>query len=309
MDIQYVEQPNMDQNRQKIMVRVSFQCMVGNIILAMFKLFAGIVGRSGAMVSDAVHSASDVLGSLVVIIGAKFSGRESNKDFQYGHERLESVAAILLAIILAVAGVAIGFGGVKNIFVVAGGGTIEIPEAIALVAAVVSILVKEAMFWYVRGTASKIGGSVSLMAEAWHHRSDALSSVGSFVGILGAILKYPVLDPIASVIISALILKVAVAIFIEAVSKMVDRACDDETIEQMRELVLADTSVKSIDQFRTRMFGERIYVDIEVSMDGTLTLHESHAHAQSIHDAIERDFRKVKHCMIHVNPAAAADES
>lgn len=140
------------------------------------------------------------------------------------------------------------------------------------------------------------------MAEAWHHRSDALSSIGAFAGILGARLGYPILDPIASVIICLFIGKAAYDIFKDAVDKMVDKSCDDETLEQMRGIISKQAGVLSIDMLHTRLFGAKMYVDIEISADGTLSLEEGHEIAQKVHDAIEKEFPLVKHCMVHVNP-------
>ena len=180
-------------------------------------------------------------------------------------------------------------------------GNTEIPGMIALAAAVVSIGVKEAMFWYTRAAAKKIN-SGALMADAWHHRSDALSSVGAFVGILGARMGFPVLDPLASVVICIFIAKAAYDIFKDAIDKMVDKSCDEETERAMREVILKQAGVQRVDMLHTRLFGARIYVDIEISADGEMTLREGHEIAQEVHDRIEEEFPLVKHCMVHVNP-------
>ena len=166
---------------EQVAVGVSTVTIVINIALSLFKFAAGILARSGAMVSDAVHSASDVLATLIVILGVKLAGRAADDDHPYGHERLECVAALILGLILGATGVGIGITGIRKIV---GGEDLVSPGALALAAAVVSIVVKEAMFWYTRAAARRIDSS-ALMAEAWHHRSDALSSVGSFAGILG----------------------------------------------------------------------------------------------------------------------------
>ena len=177
-----------------------------------------------------------------------------------------------------------------------------IPGALALVAAVVSIVVKEVMFWYTWLAAKKIDSS-ALQAEAWHHRSDALSSVGSFAGILGARLGFPVLDPAASVIICLFILKAAWDILADALGKMTDHACDPETTAEMKASILAQPGVLGVDALNTRLFGDRVYVDVEIAADGELPLKVTHATAQAVHDALEAQFPQVKHCMVHVNPA------
>ena len=224
-----------EQNKNTAM-RVSVVSIVWNVVLSLFKLIAGIVGHSGAMISDAVHSASDVFSTFVVILGVNIASRQSDEDHQYGHDRLECVAAIILAVVLFATGIGIGIGGVNKILGRDFGNT-EIPGMIALAAAVVSIGVKEAMFWYTRAAAKKIN-SGALMADAWHHRSDALSSVGAFVGILGARMGFPVLDPLASVVICIFIAKAAYDIFKDAIDKMVDKSCDEETERAMREVIL-----------------------------------------------------------------------
>ena len=210
---------------QKTAMKISMVSIVGNILLSLFKALAGIVANSGAMISDAIHSASDVFSTIVVIIGIRLSGKESDKEHPYGHERMECVAAILLATILAATGLFIGWSAVEKI-------TVQDDSALALVAAVVSIAVKEAMFWYTRAGAKKID-SGALMADAWHHRSDALSSIGALVGIAGARMGYPILDAIASLVICIFIEKAAIDIFKDAINKMVDKACDDETEHEM----------------------------------------------------------------------------
>lgn len=285
---------------KKIAMRVSVISIVINLVLSLVKLLAGIVADSGAMVSDAIHSASDVFSTIIVMIGVQVSGRKSDKDHQYGHERLECVASIVLAVVLCATGFGIGYKGLRTVI----GGRYEelaVPGVLALAAAVLSIVVKEYMFWYTRAAAKKIN-SGALMADAWHHRSDSLSSIGALAGIFGSRMGYPVLDSVASVVISIFIIKASYDIFKDAVDKMVDKACDDETIARMRKLILAQEGVLGIDVLRTRLFGNKIYVDIEIAADGSRTLNETHATAECVHNKIEQNFQGVKHCMVHVNP-------
>ena len=286
----------------QLATRVSFITMAGNIFLTLFKLFAGLFSHSSAMVSDAVHSASDVFSTIIVLIGIKISGKNSDEGHQYGHERFECVAAILLSVMLAITGVLIGVSGIKSVFL--GREKILIPRNLALVAAIVSIISKEIMFRYTALAAKKIN-SGALMADAWHHRSDALSSVGSFVGILGAKIGFPFLDPLASVIICVFIVKVSVQIFIDAMEKMTDRAAPNETVLKIRELVQAEAGVIAIDDLKTRKFGDKIYIDLEISADGNISLNEAHGIAERVHDSIERELPAVKHCMVHVNPCSS----
>lgn len=288
---------------QKIAMHVSMVSIVVNIVLSLFKLLAGIFAHSGAMISDAIHSASDVISTVVVIIGVHMSGKKSDKEHQYGHERLECVSSILLAGLLLVTGIMIGISGVEKIAAGTAGEELMVPGMLALIAAVISLVVKEWMFWYTRAAAKKIN-SGALMADAWHHRSDALSSIGAFVGILGARLGFPILDPLASVGICILIAKAAIDIFKDAIDKMVDRSCDEETVSKMREAVMEVSGVERVDVLRTRLFGSKMYVDVEIAVNDDMPLKEAHAIAEKVHRTIERTFGDVKHCMVHVNPAS-----
>ncbi|PXV91524.1 cation diffusion facilitator family transporter [Lachnotalea glycerini] len=285
---------------KRIAMRVSVISIIINVVLSLFKLLAGIFAQSGAMISDAIHSASDVFSTFIVMIGVNISNKKSDTQHQYGHERFECVASIILAVILAITGIGIGISGIEKIF----SGNYEelqIPGVLALVAAVMSIIVKEWMYWFTRAAAKKIN-SGALMADAWHHRSDALSSVGAFIGIFGARLGYPILDPIASVVICLFIEKASYDIFKDAIDKMIDKSCDTKTISDIKQIIAEQEGVESIDEVRTRLFGAKIYVDVEISADGSKSLNETHNIAQNVHDEIENKIPMVKHCMVHVNP-------
>lgn len=285
---------------EKTAVRVSVVSIIGNAVLSAFKVLAGVIAHSGAMISDGVHSASDVFSSIIVIIGVKLSAKKSDKEHPYGHERMECVAAIILAVVLLVTGLFIGDSALGKL--ISGNyDSLEIPGILALIAAIISIFVKEGMFWYTRYYA-KLLDSGAVMADAWHHRSDALSSVGALIGIAGARMGMPVLDPVATFVICLFILKAAYDIFKDAVDKMVDHSCDDKTESQIRECVLAQEGIRGIDMMHTRIFGNKIYVDIEILVDGSKTLYEGHAIAEKVHSEIEGKFPKVKHIMVHVNP-------
>ena len=285
---------------EKISVRVSGVSIGVNLLLSVYKLLAGIFAHSGAMVSDAVHSASDVFSSIIVIVGVRLAGKEADKEHPYGHERLECVAAVLLSVVLLISGLFIGHAGIEKL--TAGtGGTDSVPGVPALVAAAVSIAVKEAMYWFTRHYAKKVR-SGALMADAWHHRSDALSSVGALAGVLGARLGWPAADPVASLLICVFIAKASYDIFKDAMDKMVDRACSKETEQAIAACAAAIPGVRGVDLLHTRVFGSRIYVDIEIRADGALTLTEGHEIARQVHVAVETQFPDVKHIMVHVNP-------
>lgn len=280
-------------------IQVSKITLFINLSLSLLKFAAGYIGKSSAMLSDAVHSASDVLSTIVVMVGIKISEKQPDREHPYGHERMECVASIILSVALAITGAGIGYSGIKKIF--SGQyNTLSVPSGIALTAAVLSIVIKEWMYWFTRN-AAKHTNSDALMADAWHHRSDALSSVGSLIGILGARLGYAILDPIASVMICGCILKAALDIFKESINKMVDHSCDNATETKIREVVLQQQGVDGIDELKTRMFGAKMYVDIEILADGNLALYDAHRIAEGVHQTIENNFPQCKHCMVHVN--------
>lgn len=285
---------------QKVANKVSIVTIIGNMVLSVFKLLAGIIAHSNAMISDAIHSASDVFSTIVVIIGVRLSAKESDKEHPYGHERLECVAAIVLAMILFITGLGIGMEALKNIF--SGNyADLQVPGMLALVAALISIIAKEGMYWYTRYYAKMIDSS-ALMADAWHHRSDAFSSIGALVGIGGARLGFPIMDSLASLVIFVFIVKAAYDIFKDAMDKMVDHSCDEETEQQIYNCVMENENVLGIDLLQTRIFGNKIYVDVEILVDGSYTLRAAHDIAEEVHDKIEKNFSKVKHIMVHVNP-------
>lgn len=295
--------PLSPQQAKALAMKVSWVSVAVNLILSAGKLLAGIFANSGAMISDAVHSASDVFSTFIVMIGVHISSKQADEDHRYGHERFESVASVTLALILAETGLLIGWKGLKTIF----SGSYDdlaAPGALALAAAVVSIVVKEWMYWYTRSAAKKIH-SDALMADAWHHRSDSISSIGALVGIAFAMGGFPIMDSVASVVICLFIVKAAVDIFRDAVNKMVDRSCDQETLEKMSQLILAQPGVEGLDLLQTRLFGAKIYVDAEIAVQADLPLRQAHAIAEAVHDAMEEAFPMVKHCMVHVNPASS----
>ncbi len=291
-------------NEAAVIRNLSLVSIVGNTLLSGFKLLAGIVGNSGAMISDAVHSFSDVLTTLIAWFGVKISKKAADASHPYGHERLECVASLILSLVLAATGIGVGKVGLGNIF----SGNYEalaVPSAIALAAAIVSILSKEAMYWYTRYYAQLIK-SDAFLADAWHHRSDAFSSIGSLIGIGGAMLGFPVLDSVASVVICLFIVKVSYDIFKDALIKMLDTSCGTAYEKQLAEYIAAQDGVVHVDMLRTRMFGNKAYIDLEISVDGEKSLRDAHEIAERVHTQVEGRFSDVKHIMVHVNPAEQA---
>lgn len=295
-----------ENNIEKIAVRTAIVTIIFNLLLTAFKFIAGFLGHSLAMVSDAIHSASDVFSTIIVIIGIKISAKAADKDHEFGHERYECVAAILLAVLLFATGCGIGYSGIMKI-VDGSYKTAKLPDYLAMSAAIVSIVVKECMFWYT-WVAAKKTNSGALKADAWHHRSDALSSIGSLIGIVGAMCGVPILDCIAAIVICLLILKAAISIFIDAVNKMTDKACDTETENAIKQFVSTCDGVKNVDSLMTRLFGNRIYVVLEIACDENLILKDAHDIAEAVHEGVESNFPLVKHVTVHVNPYKETEE-
>lgn len=285
---------------EKIAVKTAAVTIIINTLLSVFKLVAGLLGSSMALVSDSIHSASDVFSTVIVLIGVKISAKKADKKHPFGHERYECVAAIILAVILFATGAGIGYAGITSVISEAYK-EYDSPKVIALVAAAVSIAVKEGMFWYTFIAAKRVNSSV-LKADAWHHRTDALSSVGSLIGVLGAMNGIAVLDSVASIVICVMIIIASARIFVEAIKKMTDESCDDKTESEIRDYILSCEGVERIDGLLTRLFGNRIYVIVEIACPKDLPLYLAHAIAETVHRGIEERFPLVKHVTVHVNP-------
>ena len=296
-----------EQNADAVIAKTAAVGIWGNVFLAALKLAAGIFGHSAAILSDAVHTLSDVFATLIALIGVRLGRKNPDRDHPYGHDRFECIASLTLAGVLMVTGIGIGWDCIDRIRSGAFR-TAPVPGTIAAVAALASILVKEGMYWYTNLNARKIR-SGAFQADAWHHRSDALTSVGALIGIIGAQRGIPVMDPAAGIVICLVILYVAYGITRTAFSKMVDRACSPEFEQDVRDLILAYAAENGmeigIDLFRSRLFGDNAYLEIELSLDGNMSLSEAHTVAQELHDRIESRFDNVKHVMIHLNPRGA----
>ena len=290
----------------KIAYKVSLLSIIGNVFLSLFKLIAGIIGHSSAMISDAIHSVSDVLSTFVVIIGIKISSKDIDDNHPYGHERFECVASIILSFMLFFVGTLIGYKGL--ITIISGKyGDIRIPSVITLVAALVSIFIKGIMFLYTKRCA-KLINSNALLADSYHHLSDSLSSIGSLFGIIGSMMGYPFCDSLASIIICLFIVKVSIDIFKDTIDKMVDKSCSDDFITDIKKDILSNKNVICIDLLKTRVFGNKIYADIEIAVDKKLSLIDAHNIAEEVHDNLESKYKNLKHCMIHVNPYGVKHE-
>lgn len=277
--------------------RISKITIIVNVVLSAIKVLAGIIGRSGAMIADGMHSLSDVLSTIAVMLGLKLAKQPDDEDHPYGHEKMEPVMAKILASILLITALLIGFNGIKSII----NGTTVVPEKIAMYAAILSIIVKEWMYRYTVKGAKKIESS-ALMADAWHHRSDAFSSIGTLIGIAGARMGYPILDPIASLVICVLITKVAIDIYKQAINQLVDHCADAKTIEKIKNEIQKTNGVINVDELKTRLHANRLYVDVEICVNRNLSVCEAHEIAEKVHNTVEGLDNRIKHCMVHVNP-------
>lgn len=283
--------------RMDIVNDVGIKTLIANVVLSIIKIIAGIVAKSSAMVADGFHTVSDVISTIAVMIGVKFSEKEADESHPYGHERIESVLTVFLALILLFTGVGIALTAIKSIM----HNDFSKPGILALIAAILSIVTKEGMYRYTMKYANKIN-STALKADAWHHRSDAFSSIGTLFGIGGAMLGFEILDPVAGIVVSILIIKVSTEIFMQGINQLVDKSADKETVGKIEDTIKHIDGVKRVDDVKTRLHGSRLYVDVEIAVDKNITVFEGHKIAQVVHDTIEKNLPDVKHCMVHVNP-------
>jgi len=291
------------ESESRIIIRTTIKIMVMNAFLAIMKIVVGIFGKSTALISDAVNSVSDILTNLVVMISGKFSHKGSDKDHPYGHEKYDSMVSVLLGFAILVTAFEIGKGAVNVLYNYFKYGTeITPPHFVALIAALLTVGMKEYMYHFTKSSALKAHSS-SLRAQAMDHRSDELASFGAFVGIGGSILGYHFLEPIASLIICFFVAKVGFEIIKDGVSQVVDQSVDDTTIKEIENVIYSFQEVLRIDDLRTRQFGMKMYIDLEIELNRELTLWAAHEIAERVHDKIEQEIPNVLHCMIHVNPS------
>lgn len=286
------------ENRVKVATRVSILTVIINVLLSAIKIVIGTIGRSSSIVADGIHSMTDVFTTVIAYVGVHLSAKKADEDHQYGHEKFEPVMSKVLATVLIVTALLIGYNGIKNIFRAS---ELLTPSKLNLLAATISIITKEWMYHYTVKAADKIKSS-ALKADAWHHRSDAMSSIGSLVGVAGALLGFKFFDPLAAIVIAVIILKVAIGIYLKSVDEVMDKSADEETIEIIRQTAMSIEGVISVDMLLTRQHVSLIYVDLEIGVKGDLTLWKAHDIAEAVHLKIEEEIESVKHCMVHVNP-------
>ncbi len=292
----------MKKYEEKIIKKNTILTIFVNTLLAVAKLIGGIFGNSAVLIADAVNSVGDIATNIVVYISAKFSKKDKDKDHPYGHERFDSMVSIFLGLALLITAYLLGKNSVIRLYdVVINNETLARPMWYTWVIALITIVVKELLFRKTTKDAKK-AKSQSLMAQAWDHRADTITSFGAVVGIVSVIFGIYFIDPLISIIISLFILRLGFKIIKAGISQVVDESADEEQVKRIKELVMSNENVISIDEIKTRMFGLSFYVDLEISLDGNLSLEEAHAISEDIHDLIEKEMSDVIHCMIHVNP-------
>lgn len=295
----------MERSREQKISAVTTAGAIANLILCAFKLTAGILGKSSAMISDAVHSLSDLVSDVVVIVMVQISGREKDSNHDYGHGKFETMAALGVSILLLLVGGKILLEAVGKIIFSLRGGAIESPGSIALWAAFASIVVKEALFQW-NNIAGKRLDSPAMKANAWHHRSDALSSVGSAIGIGGAIFlggRWTILDPIAGCIISIILLAVAVKMIIPAVAELTDASLPDDVEARIAATIKAVPGVESVHELRTRRMGREMIIGSHLVVNPTLTVLQAHDISTAAEAALRKEFGDLIQVSFHIEPA------
>ena len=291
-------------SREKGIYKVTIVGSIVNFLLLVFKFFAGIAGHSAAMLADAVHSLSDFITDIVVIVFVRIAGKPEDKGHDYGHGKYETLATAIIGLLLLCVGFGIFWNGASSIYTFLRGGQLESPGVVALVAALVSIVSKEILYQYTVIQGKKLN-SQAVMANAWHHRSDALSSIGTAIGIGGAILlgdHWRVLDPVAAVVVSFFIMKVSVRLLIPCVDELLEKSLPEDVEKEIEQTVLSFPGVSQPHHLRTRRIGNYYAIELHVRMDGKITLEEAHSTATAIENKLKEMFGKGTHVGIHVEP-------
>ena len=278
--------------------KVTIQSILWNIFLTIIKIFAGIFGKSSAMISDGLHSASDIISSVGVLIGNKIAKTPNDKEHNYGHEKAETLVSFLLSILLIIVSLKIGWGALQSLFNL---DSVQVPTALPLIVSIISIGIKEYQYRITIRIANKIN-SPSLKADAWHHRSDALSSIAAFVGIGGSMLGFKALDPLASIAVAIFVAKVGIEILLNSVNELMDLSIDDEQEEQIKQIANNTDGVMNLGELKTRKHGAMAYVDLTICVDGTLTVKEGHDIAHKLEKRMVDEMEFIKGITVHVEP-------
>lgn len=284
--------------------KVTILAILWNVFLSVIKIFAGVIGNSTAMIADGIHSASDIITSVGVLIGNKISSKPGDKEHNYGHEKAETLVSFLLSIILVGVALSIGYEASKSLFNIEG---IAIPTLLPLVVSIISILIKEYQYRITIRIAKKVN-SPALKADAWHHRSDALSSIAAFVGIGGAMLGFKILEPLASIVVALFVCKVGYDILKNAVNELMDVSIDETYENEIKKIAQLTEGVMNLGSLRTRKHGASAYVDLVICVDGKLTVTSGHDIATNLEKKIQNDINIVKGITVHVEPCNSCNE-
>ena len=291
-------------NREKEIYKVTLIGSVGNAVLLIFKFIAGMLGHSSAMIADAVHSLSDFLTDVLVLVFVRISSKPQDTSHDYGHGKFETIASFLIALALIAAAIGIILSGSLKLATWLKGGQLEAPGTLALWAALLSILIKEILYRYTASRGKALESQV-MIANAWHHRSDALSSIGAAIGIGGAIIlgnRWTVLDPLASIVVGAMLIKVAAELLKTSMDDLTERSLSAETEEEIIHIIQSYPDVQQPHNLRTRRIGNRIAIETHVRMDGNLPLCQVHDRATSIEHKLKERFGPQTHVTIHMEP-------
>lgn len=275
-----------------------------NAVLTIFKLIGGIVGHSGAMIADAIHSLSDFLTDIVVLVGFKMTEKPEDADHNYGHDKFETFATLIIAVFLFIVGFEILSTGISNILIVVKGGTLDKPGMIALIAAITSIISKELLYQYTARVGKKINAP-AVIANGWHHRSDAFSSIGTAIGIGGAIIlgsDWTILDPLASVIVSIFIFKVSVQILVPAANELMEKALTKDEIEKINKIISANTEITAYHELRTRRIGTKCAIEFHIQVNQKMDITNAHRIATDIENQLTEGFGEASIITIHIEP-------
>jgi len=293
------------EERYQALQKISVIATISNILLTVFKIFIGIISGSGAVLSDGIHSFSDVFATIMIMVGLKLSNEKADREHPYGHQRIESVVSVFLAVFLGITAFLLGYGGLTKLI---SGDKME-PSVWAVTITVVSIVWQEFMFQYTYRQGKKYN-STSIIADAWHHRSDSISSLAVLVGVVGVFFGIMFLESIATIFVCFLILYVAFGICKSAISQLIDQSADKEARSKIESVILSADGVKKIDLLKTRLSNNIVFVEVEISVDSSLTVVEGHNIAKSVHDKLEAlPELKIEHCMVHVNPFGQSENT
>lgn len=295
---------NETETRERAIYKATWIGFFVNVVLSAGKLVAGFVGRSGAMIADGVHSVSDFATDIVVLLFVRLSAKPKDECHDYGHGKYETLATVVIGLALAGVAISILVDSAERIAQVLRGESIARPGIVALVAAAVSIVAKEALYWYTMATAKRVN-SPALKANAWHHRSDAFSSIGTLLGIGGAYFlseQWRVLDPIAAIVVGALIIKVAYDLVMPGLNELLERSLPKEQEDEIVALVLADNRLSDVHNLKTRRIGAGIAVELHVRVRGDMSVTESHAITRDVEQRLRRQYGDRTQVIIHIEP-------